>query len=124
MRIKDQKPSAKILSMWIANAMANKRAEAIRIIDMRKISNSLMDYMVLGSGNNARQVLTLCEEVITYVRTQCRVKPTYTEGLTGGMWGVIDYIDVVAHIFDTKTRNYYALESLWGDVPISCPYDN
>lgn len=76
---------------------------------------SLADYFVICSGNTSRQVKAIVDE-IDYRLSAARVIPHHVEGLTESKWVLMDYGDVVVHVFDEETREYYDLEGLWGDA--------
>ena len=76
---------------------------------------SYTDYFVLLSGANTRQTKGIADEILSRLRKEHR--PARVEGEREGDWILIDYIDVVVHIFTTTARDFYRLETLWGDVP-------
>ena len=76
----------------------------------------ITDIFVLASGNNRRQVQALIDAVEEALRMDDR-KPLRREGQDDAQWVLLDYGDIVVHVFDTPTRDYYDLERLWGDAP-------
>lgn len=76
----------------------------------------ITDIFVLASGNNRRQVQALIDAVEEALRLDDR-KPLRREGQDDAQWVLLDYGDIVVHVFDTPTRDYYDLERLWGDAP-------
>jgi ribosome-associated protein len=74
------------------------------------------DHFVIASGRNPRQTQAIAEEVHQKLKEE-RVLPRRVEGLRQGDWILLDYLDVVAHIFTPEARAYYRLEALWGQVP-------
>jgi ribosome-associated protein len=76
---------------------------------------SYTDYFVLLSGGNTRQTRAIAEEIRQRLRTEYR--PARVEGEREGEWILIDFIDVVVHVFTSAARDFYRLETLWGDVP-------
>jgi ribosome-associated protein len=80
---------------------------------------SYTDYFVLCSGQNPRQTKAIWDEVHERLKHDDeRALPQAVEGATEGRWIVADYLDVVLHVFTPDARDYYALEDLWGDVPL------
>ncbi len=97
-----------------AAAMA-KKAEDVIILDVRDIS-SITDYFVIMSGRSTRHVQALADAIEHELRNK-RLKAGNTEGLGEGLWVVLDYDDVVIHIFYHELRPFYNLEGLWHDAP-------
>jgi len=93
----------------------SKKAEDIVVLDIQKLT-SLGDYFVIASANNTTLVQTLAEEVEEKL-SEAGVEPRKVEGATSTMWILMDYNDVVIHIFYNQTREFYCLERLWGDAP-------
>ena len=102
--------------MAIAKAASEKKGVDIVIIDMRKMS-SLGEYFIITSGTSAPQVKAICEHIIERLK-DLGFRPWHREGDLGDpIWIVLDYGDVVVHIFHEETRTFYNLERLWGDAP-------
>ena len=76
----------------------------------------LTDVFIIASGTSRRHVITLAEETEMQLKVQDR-RPLRREGMDDGSWVLLDYGDVVVHVFDEETRAYYALERLWSDAP-------
>lgn len=98
-----------------ARAAAAKQGTAIVILDVRELI-VICDYFVIAGGTTERQVRTIEEEVERALR-ETGVKPVRREGQTEGRWVLLDYIDVVVHLFAEEEREYYDLERLWRDAP-------
>lgn len=92
-----------------------KKAEDIVALDIRELT-SLGDYFVIASGSNSTQVKTLAEEVEGKLSAQ-GIEPKRVEGSASAMWILMDYGDVVIHVFYHETRDFYCLERLWADAP-------
>lgn len=97
-----------------ARTAADQKARDIVVLDMRGISR-LYDYFVLITGNSRRQIHTITEEIDAAMRAQGDLRLSI-EGYEASKWVVQDYGDVVVHVFDPDTREYYALEELWADA--------
>lgn len=108
----------KILEMAnkICKAAADKKAENIIIMDMRGLMFST-DYFVICSANTATQVRAIADNIEDELAKE-NIQFSHKEGYHEGEWILMDYGDVVAHIFKTANRDYYALEKLWGDAKI------
>lgn len=92
----------------------DKKAEDAVVLEMDD-AVSYTDYFVLLTGANTRQTRAIAEEIQQRLRKEHR--PARVEGEREGEWILIDYIDVVVHIFTSTARDFYRLEALWGDVP-------
>ena len=99
----------------IAEAADEKKAYDILILDLRGMTY-LTDYFVICSGSNTTQVGAVCDG-IGQALARKRIHPSHIEGHAGSTWVLMDYGDVVVHIFDEQTRLYYSLEKLWHDAP-------
>ena len=91
------------------------KARSLVVLDLRGISTAT-DYFVIASGNSDVQVKAIAEHVLERLRKE-GVRPQHVEGLSGGRWVLLDYIDFVVHVFHPQARDFYQLESLWGDAP-------
>ncbi len=92
-----------------------RKAQDVVSLDLRGIS-SATDFFLLATGTSDIQVKAIAEHVMDELREE-GVRPSHVEGLEGGRWVLIDYIDLVVHVFHTSTREFYQLEDLWGDAP-------
>lgn len=93
----------------------DKKAENLVILDVRGVS-SFADYFVIMSGRSTRHVQGLAGAIEDALRKK-RIKSAGTEGLNDGLWVLLDYDDVIVHIFYAETREFYNLEGLWHDAP-------
>ncbi len=103
----------------VAQGMLEKKASDIIVMDLRKIKHAVADYFVICSGTSDTQIDAISESVEDMVRDHSRQKPWKTEGRNNREWVLIDYVDVVAHVFNKEKRAFYALEELWGDAKIT-----
>lgn len=94
-------------------ALDDKKAEDIRILYIADIS-VMADYFIICNGNNKQQILTMQDNVIEQLE-KIGVEPKNIEGKNADTWILMDYRDVIIHIFDTENRNFYNLERLWRD---------
>ncbi len=100
----------------IAEVIKSKKGYEIKILDLRKISN-IADYFVICSADSERQVKAIADEVFDKLAEK-GIKCFHTEGFETLNWVLLDYFDVVLHVFRAEARNYYNLEKLWGDAPV------
>ncbi len=99
-----------------AAALAQERkAHDVLVLDLRGIS-SATDYFIIAGGTSDVQVKAIAEHVVDELKKE-KVRPEHIEGLTGGRWVLLDYVDFVVHVFHPQARSFYQLERLWGDAP-------
>lgn len=96
------------------NSAREKKAEDIRALFVREVT-PLADYFIVCTGNTARQTKAIADEV-EYKLRAAKVHPLHVEGLREGRWVLMDYGDVVVHVFEAEAREYYNLEGLWADA--------
>lgn len=94
----------------------SKKGFDVKILKMAGIS-TICDYFVIASGEADVHVKAIAATIDDELRKE-GVKPYHREGLDSGNWVLLDYIDVVVHVFREPTRQFYALEKLWGDAPV------
>ncbi len=112
---KYRRKSSKELAKLCARAAQEKKAENPVILDVKKLS-SFTDFFVIISGRSTRHVQGLAEAIESEMRSK-KLSTAKAEGLNEGTWVLLDYNDVVVHIFYTETRKFYDLEGLWHDAP-------
>lgn len=105
----------KELAIVCAKAAAEIQAENIRVWDLRGLS-SLTDFMVVCSGSSMPHLRAVLRDVRGHVSDWTDVKPVNAEGKADTKWVVLDYIDVMVHVMHSELRDFYGLESLWGDA--------
>lgn len=106
--------TSKALALQVCKALADKRGKDIVCLYVRE-KTDLCDYFVIASGSNAPQIRAMGERVEELVERELGLVPTRTEGVRDGRWAVVDYGDVIVHIFNDETRLFYHLERLWAD---------
>lgn len=92
-----------------------RKARDVVVLDLTAIS-SATDYFVLATGGSDVQVKAIAEHVLEELK-KAGERPEHVEGLRGGRWVLLDYVDFVVHVFHPKARDFYQLETLWGDAP-------
>ena len=108
------KSSREIARLCVRTAI-EKKAEDPIILDVRKLC-SFTDYFVIMSGRSTRHVQGLADAIETELRSK-RLSHSKAEGLNEGTWVLLDYNDIVVHIFYSETRKFYDIEGLWHDAP-------
>tara|TARA_B100000242_G_scaffold292813_2_gene269113 strand:+ start:1153 stop:1524 length:372 start_codon:yes stop_codon:yes gene_type:complete len=103
----------------IVKGMQEKKAENVTVVDLRNIDNSVCDFFVISNANSNTQVNAIAESVQKETLEILGDKAWQKEGTETAEWILMDYVNVVAHIFQTPIREFYALEELWGDAEIT-----
>ncbi len=85
-------------------------------MDMRDVSG-VSDYFVICTGDSDIQIKAIADAIRERIKSECQELPWHTEGTGHHQWVLLDYVDVVAHLFDNERRGFYDLERLWGDAP-------
>jgi ribosome-associated protein len=111
--------NSETLSDVIVKGMQEKKASDIVVMDLRKIKNAVADFFVICSGNSDKQLDAISDSIDAEVYKKLQENPWHTEGKNNKEWMLLDYINVVAHVFRKDRRDYYALERLWGDADIT-----
>ncbi|QMU65708.1 MAG: ribosome silencing factor [Flavobacteriaceae bacterium] len=95
------------------------KGEDIQLLDLREIENTVCDYFIICSGNSNTQVGAISGSVQKMVSKELKDKPWHIEGQNNSEWILMDYVNVVVHIFQKHIRAFYDIESLWGDAKIT-----
>ena len=98
-----------------AQLAQERKARDVMVLDLRGIS-SATDFFLLATGRSDVQVKAIAEHIVDELRGDGH-RPNHVEGLQGGRWALLDYIDFVVHVFHPQARAFYQLENLWGDAP-------
>src|SRR5258708_33746324 len=108
---KKKKPESEKLSQTIVKGMQEKKASDIVVMDLRKVKNAVADFFVLCSGNSDKQLDAIADSIDEEVYKTLNENPWYTEGKNNKEWILLDYINVVAHVFRKDRLQNYALEN-------------
>ena len=103
----------------IVIGISEVKGQDIKMIDLRKIENRICDFYIICSGNSNTHVSAILESVKRKVSKTLKEKPSHTEGEENAEWILLDYINVVVHIFQKPVRDFYRIEELWGDCKIN-----
>ena len=110
--------STKKLINAIITGIQEKKGEEIISLNLLKIHNSVCDYFIICHGNSNTQVDAITGSIEEYVRESVGENPWQKEGFENSEWVLLDYVNVVVHIFQKETRTFYNIEELWGDAEI------
>ncbi len=108
--------AGELLALTVAQGMYERKAENIRILDMRKIAGASADFFVISHASNDKQVEAIAKSAEEEVKKKLRENPLHREGFENLEWILLDYFNVVAHIFLEEKRDFYGIEQLWGDA--------
>ncbi len=116
---KKKKNPLEILTEVIVEAMADKKAKDPVILNFTRMNGSVCDEFIICHGTSRTQVEAIADGVISEVKKQTGINPWHKEGTENAEWILIDYIDIVIHIFQENRRNFYNLEQLWADAIVT-----
>jgi ribosome-associated protein len=129
--IKKKSPSRKIvkktvrkindavrLKNCIVNGMKEKKAKEIVCIDLRNIKNSVTDFFVICHADSKAHIDAIAKSIEEFVYTKQGEEPFHKEGQANSEWILLDYLNVVAHVFRHEQREFYGIERLWADAEI------
>ena len=110
-----QNKESEVLARLAAQALDAKKAEDVRILDLRKVHGAPAEYFVIASGNVPSHVSALSDAVHEAVKGATGLNPHKVEGYMNAEWILMDYFDVVVHIFQKDKRAFFRLDDLWSD---------
>ncbi len=103
----------------IIKGIDDVKGEDVQLLDLREIENTVCDYFIVCSGNSNTQVKAISGSIQKVVSKSLKDKPWHIEGEANAEWVLMDYVNVVVHVFQKQIREYYDIESLWGDAKIT-----
>jgi ribosome-associated protein len=106
------------LSELVVKGMQEKKGLDIVVLNLKHIKNAVADYFIICSGNSDTQVDAITDSIEEEIHKSSQQNPWHKEGNENKEWILLDYVDVVAHVFKKDRRAFYALEELWGDATI------
>jgi ribosome-associated protein len=101
----------------ILHGIREKKGFDIAVMDLRHVPSSICDYFVICNGNSDTQTVAICDSVEHEVKKALKDRPLHIEGRQTGEWILLDYVNVVVHVFIPRIRDFYRLEELWADAP-------
>lgn len=107
------------LAETIIDGILEKKGEEIVKIDLHEIEGAVTDYFIICQANSTTQVAAIKDSIAEVVRKKLGEKPWHIEGTSNLEWVLLDYVDVVAHVFLPEKREFFNLEGLWADAEIS-----
>ncbi len=116
MPVKKTSTQSKKLAEAVISGMQDYKAKDIVSLDLSKVKNSVCKYFIICHGTSRTQVESIADAIEEKVRVKIKEKPWHREGKENAEWILLDYVDVVAHVFQATTRDFYQLEKLWADA--------
>jgi ribosome-associated protein len=107
------------LADLVVRGMQDKKASDIVVLNLKELKNAVADYFIICSANSDTQLEAVARSVEEEIEKVTGESPWQTEGRTNREWVLLDYVDVVVHVFLRDRRKFYSLEELWGDADIS-----
>ncbi|MCQ2077955.1 MAG: ribosome silencing factor [Bacteroidaceae bacterium] len=99
----------------IIHGIQEKKGRNIRVVDLRKIEDTICNFLVICEGGSPNQVSAIADSVEDIARKEVSIKPVFVDGLTNSFWVAMDYSDIVVHVFLPEERAFYDLDHLWED---------
>jgi ribosome-associated protein len=121
--MKKKSDGTELLLNSIIKGIFEKKGQNVLKVDLRKLDTRITDYFVICHASSGTQVGALADSVDDIVRKEAKEKPLHIEGMDNCFWVLLDYGNVIVHIFLEEYRNFYSLESLWADATIEAVED-
>lgn len=102
----------------IVDFIQDKKGKDIKCLDLRNIPEAVADYFIICHADSSTHVKTIADHVGYELKTNLGIKNVHTEGKINGEWILLDLTDIIIHIFQTETREFYQLEDLWSDAKV------
>jgi len=112
----ERNSNADQLITTIISGIEEVKGKEITLLDLRDIENTVCDYFIICEGTSNTQVNAIVNSIQKQVSKTIKDKPWHVEGTDNAEWVLMDYVNVVVHVFQKHIRDYYDIESLWGDA--------
>ena len=103
----------------ILDAIKEKKGHQIVSIDLREVENSICDFFIICHGESTTQVSAIAESIERKLKEEAHVRAHHVEGMQNSQWVLLDYFDILVHVFQEEYRSFYKLEELWADGKIT-----
>jgi ribosome-associated protein len=117
--MQNRKASADELIALIIDGIEEVKGQEITLLDLRELDNTVCEYFVICSGTSNTQVKAIVNSIQKTVSKAIQDKPWHVEGAENAEWVLMDYVNVVVHVFQKHIREYYDIEGLWGDAKVT-----
>lgn len=115
--VAEQAAFSRRCALIAAKAADEKKATDVVVQEVRELIG-VTDYFIIATAANSRQVDAIIDEIEDKLREEAGIKPSHREMSPDGSWSLLDYGNIVVHVFQPETREYYRLETLWNDAPV------
>ena len=100
----------------IINGIDEVKGQSVEVLDLREIENTVCDYCIICNGTSNTQVNAIVNSIQKLVSKSLKEKPWHVEGNSNAEWVLLDYVNIVVHVFQKHIREFYDIEGLWGDA--------
>jgi ribosome-associated protein len=107
-----------VLKNAVIRGIQEKKGQNIMVLNLKNVENSICDFFIICNADSGTQVEAIADSVHIEVKKATGENPSHAEGFTNLEWILLDYFNVVVHIFKTETREFYNLEKLWADAEL------
>lgn len=114
-----QSLTSEILADAVIEGIREKKGFDIAVLDLRGLSHAVCDHFIICCGNSSTQVAALANSIEDLVRKKTGESPWHVEGTANSEWILIDFVNVVVHVFQPQARSFYNIEKLWADASVS-----
>lgn len=115
---------SRVLADTVIEGIRQKKGYEIVSLDFENVPNAICKYFIICHGTSKTQVEAIADSVTELVRKNVGSKPWHVEGFENAEWILLDYVDIVVHVFQQETRSFFQLEDLWADAKIVTIDDN
>ncbi|MDP4267236.1 MAG: ribosome silencing factor [Bacteroidota bacterium] len=113
---KNNSTTSDLLAEIIVKGIEEKKGENITSLNLKNIKSAICDYFIICDANSKTQVEAICESIETEVKKAIGLRPHHIEGIGNSEWVLLDYFDIIVHVFLKESREFYKLESTWADA--------
>jgi ribosome-associated protein len=114
--VEDKDVATKALVDTIVDGIQDIKGKDIVVLDLTHLQNSVTEYFIICSGESSTQVDGISSSITRKTREELKEKPWHSEGINNSEWVLLDYVNVVVHVFYKEVREFYNLEDLWADA--------
>lgn len=114
--LEEKEQNAKILIDTIIDGIQDVKGKDVVVLNLSELTNSVTDFFIICTGDSSTQVESIGQSVVRKTRTELKEKPWHEEGTRNAEWVLLDYVNVVVHVFYRGVRDFYNLEGLWADA--------
>lgn len=115
-----QKPQSKIeITELIVDCIQDIKGKNILRLDLRELDDAPTDFFIICEGESSTQVGAIADNIVKRLKDEARMRPSHVEGKQSSSWVLVDYFDIIVHVFYPETRRFYEIEDLWSDAKLT-----